>query len=62
MDHEMADRYIVIGLHAYASHGQLDKGRVKEMNERAAEGYRIVAATGWAVIMEQPRSEQEDAI
>jgi hypothetical protein len=56
----MADRYIVIGLHAYASHGQLDKSRVKEMNERASEGYRIVAATGWAVVMERPDAEGDE--
>jgi hypothetical protein len=44
------DRYKILKLHAYASHGQLDRGAEKELNRLADEGYRVVAATGWAVI------------
>jgi hypothetical protein len=46
-------RYRILGIHAYAPHGQLDRHAERELNKLAAEGWRVVAATGWALILER---------
>jgi hypothetical protein len=54
------DRYKILKVHAFAPHGQLDRGAEKELNALAAEGYRVVAATGWTVILERTAIEARD--
>jgi hypothetical protein len=54
-------RYRILGIHVYAPYGQLDRGAQKKPNEHAAEGWEVVAATGWALILEQRASGEVTA-
>jgi hypothetical protein len=56
MAEDQLDRYRILGIHAYAPHGQLDRHAQRDLNKLAAEGWRVVAATGWALILEQEAS------
>jgi hypothetical protein len=56
MAEDQPDRYRILGIHAYAPHGQLDRHAQRDLNKLAAEGWRVVAATGWALILEHEAS------
>jgi hypothetical protein len=51
-------RYKIVGIHAYAPHGQLDRKAEQRLNELAAQGWRVVTATGWALILERPSEDE----
>jgi hypothetical protein len=53
MADEQEGRYRILGIHAYAPHGQLDRHAQRDLNKLAADGWRLVAATGWALVLER---------